>query len=367
MRPIQPISKPWQAICIITAIICSQYQYVESGATIDLNMYGVTMYGCGFMGMPCDQYYTSINMGNGVAQQLKVTFDTCFNDLFVPLSGHGHQPLHYDSGFDPSRSTYYKEDSIQYGYTTLRGRWYSDYMSLFGNQWFAMTFMVAQTSTDNLAFEPWDGVLGLGPRQASRAGTSNLVTSLYQQNITNLLQFGLGFDQKNLRAQISLGGLDPNRAFNLQAFRPQNFANSDYWWIPLQPVTLNNQIIGCQTRSCQAIIHSGISDIYGPKSQVYELYYRLGIDYDRNRHTFVDCRSLSSNLELGFNFEGQPRYLLPQDYIRKFVDGANVQCFVAIYPTESADTWVLGTTFLSAYYTGVDIARNTVLMSKSRY
>lgn len=342
----------------------NQLMRVESLDPMKLVLYGTTLNGLGPFGMPTDQYKMPVALGTG-GRRLDISFDTNFNDMFVPAQGSGHHPLHYDKGFDPSGSTWKVTGSVQYIYTILTGNWYADFVSIRDNKQFQSNFLVATGSNYDLGYQSWDGVFGLGPKPQNLGNYPNLITNLQQQGLIQLAQFGLWFSppaDSVKKFELTLGGMDPHRAINMQAFKPQSYQFGYSWWIPLSPVSLGSTNIGCTNRACSAIIHTGISDIIGPRDQVNQIYATLGLYPGADGRTFVNCNMLREPY-LSFTFEGQKRALPSSHFVKRLQSHPDI-CYVTIYPNDSQDQWILGTNFLAAYYVAIDTKRNTILMAK---
>lgn len=321
--------------------------------------------------MPGDRYVADIAIGQDTKQNLKISFDTAFNDIFVPAKkpvADGN--LHFENGFNDWKSLIVREDNLEFKNSNLDGKWVSDSISLDKKQKdlkLKSLFFVANESEKNFSSESWDGIIGLGPRYIAKSGSNNTILSLKQQKIIAKAQFGIWFSptfMKEQRMELILGDLDVKRVTDMSIIFG-GFREKEHWKVHLSSVWLNQKPIGCQFKNCKAIFNSGSSATYGPKEQVYQLYEALGINTTNVTNTYVDCDKVPRNINMGFTFEARDRQWPSSYYIKESFNNATKtrSCYVTVYPHDKEEFWSMGTNFMAAYYTAYDLEREQFMIA----
>lgn len=338
-----------------------------------------------------DQYYRTAPLvsyfgvlGVGTPKKhFNVVFDTGVSDSWLPYS-NWYLPLannlHYSNGYKCGDSkTCNKGDKdlkILYRGTRLSGDTYEDNFMLYEDATkdqvespliidsveFRQGFLgVDDTSDEQFRYVPYDGVIGLAPMDQSKSGMNVLLSLLqavdrqqgYQYN-QHRMMFSFWFNpnqQASHGGELVLGGVDPSKiSSNFQFHRTSGWTD---WRLSMSSVRFGSKVISCQDR-CAAIFDTGANSIVGPKDDVEAIYSNLGVHKDQNSDlVIVNCGDIDSFPELTFHFDNQPYLILPRHYVRMFNYKGGIVCYMAIRPWDRPD-WLMGTTFIGAYYTVFD-------------
>lgn len=358
--------------------------------------------GAGQLGEPVMSYYTTVGVGTP-SKPFKLQFDVGFSGTFLPH--YEWSPfkvnLHYGIGYrckdSSSCSKVDRNYELDYQHCRLTGKLYDDVWLLAGqpaathNASSASTrgqravqlrqnFIAASDATDG-RFKPLpvDGFVGLSATSQGPS-TRNLLTSLVNANLLDNLQFSLWFNPVLDSAQggeLVLGGQDPMRYSGQLYFHSlAGPAGGDQWALNLQHVGVGQLLVSCNNMRCQAVISSGVNAIYGPSSEVKKIYDLLNTSTDGgggqpNRLQLLDCRRIQSLPTLSFTIDGIVYALLPSNYVRRTRDGSLFKretCYVNIMAADGPvpNQWVLGTSFLEAYYSFYDLTHRQVAFGTAR-
>ena len=127
-------------------------------------------------------------------------------------------------------------------------------------------------------------------------------------------------------------------------------------------VNANGKTTTVCKNGCQAIADSGTSLIIGPSKEIEKLNKALGFKYDSSEGAYVMKCSKAKNLpKIQFNIAGRDFPLKPSAYILQFGDS----CYSSLMGT-AGDLWILGDTFMGAYYTVFDGTNNRVGFADSK-
>jgi len=345
-----------------------------------------TTQSAGQLGQPVISYYAPVSIGTP-PKVFNVEFDVDFNELFVPH--YEWNPfktnLHYGKGFQCKVSSSCVKDknslTIEYQHCKLSGKLYEDVITFnnaYGNLLgpnvnvsvpvsMRQSFLAAADASDARFKDlPIDGVFGLGPLAKSSTKITNLLVNLHENKLIDNLQFSFWFNpvlDSIQGGELVLGGIDTQR-YQGKIYWHHLSAVSGQWTLGLQYVSLGNQVVGCYGHSCQAMLSTGLTDLYGPRDDVMKIYALLNSSRQKSGLELIDCRRISSLPIITFTIDGIPYPLLPTNYIRKTVDGAifkSETCYVAILPSDShRNEWILGTNFLGTYYSMFDMTYRQV-------
>jgi hypothetical protein len=157
--------------------------------------------------------------------------------------------------------------------------------------------------------------------------------------------------------EIMLGGIDENRYMGEIYFHRINSWFD--WQMPLSYVMLGSQVISCQ-EGCNAVLDTGANSLVGPRRDVNQLYQEIQAEYNREADLWlVDCNRIDSYPQMVFKLDDTPYILYPSHYIKMFRYNDQTYCHLALKPWDKRD-WLLGTTFIGAYYTIFDFSSRRV-------
>ncbi|GMH55681.1 hypothetical protein TrLO_g4486 [Triparma laevis f. longispina] len=258
-------------------------------------------------------YYTNVTIGT---QTTQLIIDTGSADTWVAANSYSPQSSQ-TSSLETSLPTF----SIQYvDGDSVTGTQYSDLVSFSDpTQTFQQTLAVVQGSDWSDSFKVIcveDGLMGFGFQSVSRNDLPTPIQNLHAQNKIEKMQFGFFVGSVNSIdsvGEITLGGYDPDHFLGDLTFVPvakrslrEMYPNDDlsnysamqrnekihysgYWDIDIDEVELNGRNIGSGSNG--AVIDSGTTIIYGPRSAVLEIYNELNahcyfLDTDPNNNFY---------------------------------------------------------------------------------
>lgn len=345
-------------------------------------------------------YYGSIRVGTP-PKEFNVAFDTGTSEVWFPYYSRSPfgKNLHYSKGFDctssstcvlSGESTY----SFYYRGTKLAGKCYEDIFTAevshaASDIAFRQNFLAIEyANNDQFANKPYDGVIGLAPVVHSKSGIRNILLSLQRQHIYRVNRLHRMNNSFVNPGDWSAGGAQQQGDFELMfSFYINSNPNSRYggdlmiggideerftgrinfhqvidhldWKIGLTSVQLGDRVISC-TDSCTATFDTGANSLVGPKMDVGLIYSQLNATYRPEANIWtIDCKKLDSYPQLDFRFDSIPYVLYPGHYIRTFRLEGNLVCYLAIKIWDRPD-WLMGTSFIGAYYSVFDFGNRRI-------
>lgn len=137
-----------------------------------------------------------------------------------------------------------------------------------------------------------------------------------------------------------------------------------YWQFKMNYISVSvdgNTTKVCQN-GCQAIADSGTSLIYGPPKAVKNLHKALGFKFDANQGAYkIKCSKAENLPNIEFSIGDRDFPLKPSAYI--FTDGS--ACYSSILESDDS-LWILGDTFMGAYYSIFDATNSRVGFADSK-
>lgn len=351
-------------------------------------------------------YFGAIGLGQP-AKMFNVVFDTRSSESWIPY--YNWFPfannLHYSEGYNCKDSrtcqALKREYTVDYRNTKMTGESYEDTLTVYEDMQkddaqmmptrtlsFGQNFLGIEDAEDEqFRWKPYDGVIGLAPVAQSSSGTRNILLSIQQElqrqgqqvqsgpggplddnyyrssqqhQMPYLLLFGLWFNpNQNSRhgAELMLGGVDENR-FSGDIFY-HKLTSWFEWQVPVAHVMLGSLVVSCSS-GCHASLDTGANSVVGPRQDVESIYSDLQAHYEQDSGLWlVDCQRLDQYPLLMFRIDDTPYTLLPRHYIRLFKYRDNIVCHLAIKAWDQPN-WLLGTSFIGAYYTVFDFANRRV-------
>lgn len=158
-------------------------------------------------------------------------------------------------------------------------------------------------------------------------------------------------------AELILGGVDASRHMGQIFYHKTN--KNTRWQLGMNSVKINSAVSACAT-GCNAILDTSTQYLSVPRNEVEGFFDKLGVSFrGSSKLHLVDCnRSLPP---IDFVVDSIAYRITPMHYINKRVVNGKVtgECYLGIKAHRSSD-WVLGTNFLSAYYTVFDAQNKQV-------
>lgn len=354
-------------------------------------------------------YFGAIGVGTP-AKMFNVVFDTGSSETWLPeytwnpFANNLHYSEGYKCGDSRTCQALKREFNLVYRGTKLEGETYADMFTIYQDmQKDDATVLVApslsfnqnllaidEAEDEQFRWKPYDGVVGLAPVPQSGSGTRNILLSMQQEHQRRMssgdnsvynsnghetgpssvvdnnglggrynnqyvqLMFGFWFNpNQNSRhgGELMLGGADENR-FSGDVFF-HKISSWFEWQLLLNNVMLGGQVISCQG-GCTAVFDTGANSLVGPSQDVETIYSELQAQHNREANLWVvDCDRIDQYPVIVFRMDNSPYTLYPRHYIKMFRFRDQVVCHLAIKPW-SQQGWLLGTSFIGAYYTVFD-------------
>lgn len=330
-----------------------------------------------------ERYYIG-DIAIGTPPQLfKVLFDTTFKFIWIPEYATGLPELHYELGFRQDQSSSYQSKTsslhtINYKGVNLVGINSTEEFIFKGEHTsFKQNFHLVRYNCGNyLASKNYVGVIGLDP------SFSNIPSPFYSDKIDNIghskliennsiplqsnasnstcsktIEFrrvvGLLFNQKG--AQAIFGGVDDR--FDKRIIY-HSLASLSSWHLRALLIKFGDKMLNCGDGLVQ--LDTSINFIEVPAKAFDIIVQQLKAEQSQldGLHR-VSCNNHKSKPSLELNFEGKFYSILPETYLRQASNGT---CYLQIKSTvdNKSQSWKLGTSFLSNYYTVFDYDRKRI-------
>lgn len=344
---------------------------------------------------PLTSYYVKIDIGTP-PKPFRMLVDVNARETWLPhylKLGVLYARLNYLNGYaKKSSSTSVKEAekeyTIDYNSCELTGKAYRDLFefkdvveSLKVPKFVQRFLAISSASNDRFGRRgEVDGAMALNPWPISETGSDLISVTLSRTDLIGELIFGLSLeDNQNLDGkaipggELTLGGTNPN--LYIGNFRYHTIWSQYTWELKLQSVMLGASVVSCGQGGtgdeCTALISTSHNDIYGPSKDVQQILILLGFGEDIKSNGFkanklyeIDCLKVASSPTLTFVIDGLYYVIPPTSYIRKKVEGLifkSQTCYVSLLANEaSKNQWILGTHFLSNFYTIFDISNRRI-------
>lgn len=160
---------------------------------------------------------------------------------------------------------------------------------------------------------------------------------------------------------LVLGGV--NKKYYTGEFTYYNLSMTAYWGINIDDIIFNGT--SYKVGNILGIVDTGTSVLIGPKKVVAEMTAAFGTGREKQ----VDCSTVSSLPTLDFIIGGTKWSLTGKDYILEIDQGSKSTCIVGIMgmdlPDSLGEAFILGDSFLKAYYTHFDVENKRVGFAKA--
>ena len=307
------------------------------------------------------QYCGVIEIGTP-PQQFKVVFDTASSNLWVPSAKCTTITCFLHAKYNSTASSTHvangTEVQISYPAISVEGILSKDSVSIAGAKLTAVTFAeMTKEPGLTLAFEKYDGILGLGFPSKAVAGVKPLFNELMHQKVITEPLFSFYLQKggnETSGGEITFGGIDNTKYTGNITYVP--ISREGFWQFPLQSFTFHDEEV-CED-GCQAIANPGVALIAGPRDYVQMLQNRIGATKSWNGQYTVDCNKVPTLPSISLVIGGKKFEIMAEDYVLN-LQGTCISGFQALdIPT--GPVWMLGDTFLSKYYSVYDYGNKRV-------
>lgn len=195
------------------------------------------------------------------------------------------------------------------------------------------------------------GFVSLAPGNSSSFGLKPFLESFNQALPKSKPIFSFWFNPDSLSrrgAKLILGGVN-SKLYHGQINYHRTNKNTK-WQLPLSHVKVNNLVKSC-VKNCNAILDTSQHYLLAPKEDIEQIFDILGVPYKgKSTVHYVQCDRMFPTID--FVIEGIPYRITKEHYINKRIKNGVLtkECYVGIKENKRND-WILGTNFLSAYYT----------------
>ncbi|GFO31456.1 cathepsin d [Plakobranchus ocellatus] len=324
-------------------------------------------------------YYGSITIGTP-GQTFNVVLDTGSSLTWVPSSHSLSEDTNgkYRRYNNASSSTYgnkRKKFVIEYSLGKIAGLWGTETITVAGLKVKKQHFGEAMTNSGLFKDADVDGVLGLGFRNKDEDPT--IFENMLSQGVMSAPVFSFylnGGYRTNSHARdsvLTLGGTNPD--LHMGNFTFVDLTAPNQWTFKMDKVQLSNGAATFCRPGCEALVDSGSSIISGPVRDVNILNKKLGavILPGSNDLYALDCSQMDNLPDVEFILNGRKLSLTSRDYVLR-VDGFEkpvcVSGFMGRQGTEDDQArWVLGNTFMRAYYTQFDQGNMRIGFAKAKH
>ncbi|CAG8453202.1 7105_t:CDS:1 [Acaulospora morrowiae] len=296
-------------------------------------------------------YYGPITIGK---QQFQVMFDSGSPLLWVPAQNCSSGGCTGHTKFNQN-VTAIASFNIQYVLGFSQGYLAEIDMSLAGLTVSKQRFGLSYNISSEFAAYPFDGILGLSPREYPNIGNLNPIKTLINQNtIDPYVSFHLSrYDDTNKGDQgtLTLGGIDNSKFTG--SINYNNLTDSTEWW----QVSIDNVMVAGKSTVQQrsAIIDTGTTVITAPRKDADEIHSIISGIYNPAYEMYTIPCTTVFNMSLVFGG------ILYQIDDRDIIIRQNGICLSGMIPDSTiGSAWVVGDVFLKNVYTVFNYANLSV-------
>ncbi|KAH8391418.1 hypothetical protein KR200_011719 [Drosophila serrata] len=317
-------------------------------------------------------YYTKIEIGTP-PQEFTVLIDTGSANLWVPSIQCTASPCQNHRKYNSSASRTHVVNNtnfqIQYasnsgeGGVALSGHISQDVVKIgsysISNQGFAE---IIDEPLKPFLNSPFDGILGLAYDTIAIGGVTPLLYNLVNQGQIEYLGFSIYFQRNGTNAlsggELILGATDSRLYSGCLTYVP--ISTPAYFQFEMTSATLNGSKL-CS--NCETILDAGTSMIVVPGKAIKKINKLLGVTNpnDASGVFFVDCSTVSLLPDMIFTIARKELPLKSSQYVLQY---GNV-CVSSFTSLEGNSLWVLGDSFMGAYYTVFDLEYHQIGIGKA--
>jgi cathepsin D len=300
-------------------------------------------------------YIGNITIGTP-PQEFSVVFDTGSANLWIPSSECTTGPCPYKHRYDHKRSSTYKANgepiTIRYGTGDMSGFLSEDIVHIAGIN-VKSTFGEATSVAQFFNETPTDGILGLGYQAISADGVTPVFKDMVNQGLVDEAVFSVYLDSTpgNEQSVIVLGGNDPK--YYKGDFRYVPLSSDSYWEVDFEDIYVDGKDQDfCIIFDCKAIVDTGTSLLLGPTLAIDEITDQIPLK--------SDCSNINSLPTVSVKMNGQMFDIPPDVYVIKEQTQSGTECALAIQGSSELPFYILGDTFIRAFYVSFDMKKNRI-------
>jgi hypothetical protein len=299
------------------------------------------------------EYIGNVTIGTP-GQSFRVVFDTGSANLWVPGVSCNDYGCQGKAKYNSKKSSTYQSNgesiSIQYGTGSMDGFLDADNVGIAGTTVAGQVFGEATDLADFFNGQPMDGILGLAYPAIAADYVTPVFDTMISQKLVSQPIFGVFLDSNpgDRESAIDFGTIDSSKFSGSLQYEPVQ--SQDYWTVKLTEFSVNgNDVSGCKNgggSGCSAIVDTGTSLIIGPTEAVNNL--NINVD--------PGCSGIDQLPTITIKMKKLTFKLPPKYYVIKY-EG---QCAFGIQGADGLPFWILGDTFIRAYYTLFDRGQNQI-------
>ncbi|GFO43108.1 cathepsin d [Plakobranchus ocellatus] len=323
------------------------------------------------------EFYGPITIGTP-GQVFNVIFDTTSADFWIPSVNcpQTNMPCQSHRKYISAASKTFRHVGTMFNITyktgNVHGYQSKDTVTVSGLSVKKQVFGEAMLQSDIFLETVADGILGMGFSSLSQMEEPTVFDNMLSQRLVRspVFSFYLSSHKKTADGAgsvLTLGGTNPGLFTGNLTFVAVTFAQ--FWQFKIDWIEIPDMRESFCLEGCHAIVDSGSSLIVGPQRETDKLNRKLrGSSFNNTDMWTFNCSRVSRMSDVEFIVNGTPLTLTSEEYIIKIDDF----CFSAFYgrktfPVGADPYWVLGTTFMRAYYTVFDKGNNRIGFAKAKH
>ena len=309
-----------------------------------------------------DSYYIgNISIGTP-PQNFTVVFDTSSSDFWIPSSHCSKRQLGClgDRRYNATASSTSDETqtwwSHKYNSGRVSGYMLSDLISFpdsdVPEKTFNATFgEVVKSKSATYALMAFEGIAGLGFKNASSATDDTLMTTILDDMQTALVieRKIFAYDLNQNDSSVMFGGFDEDTYGSRLVYVPL-VMNATGWDFEIDAMNVNDNIALC-SEGCVASVQTGFSSIMLPKQDARKLNRLIGAKQMMGGQYFMHCDRVDSLPDITFSMAGQNFTITAEEYVSR----VGIYCMSNFVGSSNNDQQVLlGNVFIQNFYTVFD-------------
>ncbi|KAI8326167.1 peptidase A1 [Martensiomyces pterosporus] len=304
-----------------------------------------------------DTYYYGVISVGTPGQNFTVTFDTGSANMWIPgvrcTSKACLQHNRYDHDMSATYQPLNGQFAIQYGTGEVRGFTSQDTVKVAGITIKDQPF--AETTSEDEVFElpdtEFDGLFGLAFKSLSSGGLVPPMVKMIDEALVDEPVFAFALSQGHRSyGELLLGGY--NELHYKGELKWMRVIRAKYWQVTMEGLIPTTNDVSPET---SAIMDTGTSFLLGDPNTIQLISRIIGADY---RTGDMSCANLQNLKSFWISLGGYKFEISPDHYVYR--DPEKKTCSSAWVPSYDSPFWVLGDSFLRAYYAVFDMKEKKV-------